>query len=66
MNRIGFDIGGESDQKEPQVGHADSYPQDEDESMLTGEMVYLMLINFFKVYGLLTLAKDIIIFFRKE
>lgn len=67
MNRIGFDINGpESDQEEPQVGHADSSPIDEEESSGLGRWLYITGTDFLMVYGLVMGIKNIINFMRKE
>jgi len=66
MNRIGFDIGDNSDHEEPQVGHADSDPVDEDESSSFGRWLYITGTDFLMVYGLVIGIKNIINFIRKE
>jgi len=66
MNKIGFDIGDESDQEEPQVGHADSSPVDEEESSGLGRWLYITGTDFLMVYGLVMGIKNVINFMRKE
>jgi len=66
MNRIGFDIGEESDQEEPQVGHADSSPVDEEESGSFTRWLYITGTDFLMVYGLVMGIKNILNFMRKE
>jgi len=67
MNKIGFDIGDpESDQEEPQVGHADSEPVAEEESSGFGRWLYITGTDFLMVYGLIVGIKNVINFIRKE
>jgi len=66
MNKIGFDIGEESDQEEPQAGHADSSPVDEEESGSFTRWLYITGTDFLMVYGLFVGIKNIINFIRKE
>ena len=66
MNKIGFDIGGEeSDQEEPQPGHADSSPADEERSSGLGRWLYITGTDFLMVYGLFVGIKNVINFIRK-
>jgi len=65
MNRIGFDIGEESDQEEPQVGHADSNSTEEESSGFS-RWLYITGTDFLMVYGLFVGIKNIIKFMRKE
>ena len=67
MNRIGFDIGDEeSDQEEPQVGHADSDPVEDEDSNEFGYWLFRTGADFFMVYGLVMGIKNVISFLRKE
>ena len=65
MNRIGFDIGEESDQEESQVGHADSSSADEERSSGFGRWLYITGTDFLMVYGLFVGIKNVINFIRK-
>jgi len=68
MNRIGFDIDGEEgDKEEPQTGHAESDPvDDEEDSGGYGDWLFRTGIDFLMVYGLVMGIKNVINFLRKE
>jgi len=66
MNRIGFDLGDGSDQEEPQTGHAESDPVEEEESGGYGYWLFRTCTDFFMVYGLVMGIKSVVNFIRKE
>lgn len=66
MNRIGFDIGDEENHSEEQTGFAESRPMDDEDSGGIGRWIYITISDFLVVYGLITLLKNTIDYFRKE
>jgi len=66
MNRIGFAIGEESETEEPQVGHVDSSPADEEETAGYGYWLFRTCTDFLMVYGLIVGSKNVINFIRRE
>ena len=66
MNKIGFDIGEESDQEEQQTGHVESDPVEEEDFGGYGYWLFRAGTDFLMVYGLLMGVKNVINFVRKE